>query len=394
MYKPRILIVEDKRVTAEHLRSALTGMGYEAEWIVSTGEEAVSQAMELRPDLILMDIMLAGEIDGIEAAQTIRSSIGAPIVFLSAYSNEETVRRSAAAEPFGYLLKPFRTEELRTTIETALFKHKMEKRLRENEQRLQLALKGGSLGTWDINVKTGDAIYDQRAADLFGYSLEDLEPSLEAWHALIHPDDMESVHSSLKACLSGERPLLELEHRILHKSGEWRWCLARGQVVEYDEEGKAFRMMGTNMDVTDRKQAEISLSERVGELKALNEMAREVNRSLRFEEFIDNCRKQIMQLISPDLVVFYLREGDRLIYQEMGSETDKLSFKPPRHKVVGECLCGLVASHGKPEYCSNIHLDPRCTLDECKNAQIQSFAALPLLREKQVVGVSWPRLAE
>ncbi len=220
------------------------------------------------------------------------------------YSNEETLRRSAAAEPFGYLLKPFRTEELKTTIETALFKHKMEKRLRQSEQRLQAALKGGDLGTWEINVKTGEAIYDQRAAELFGYSLEDLEPSLEAWHSLIHPDDVESVHSNLKACLRGERPLLELEHRIRHKSGEWRWCLARGQAVEYDGDGKALRMMGTNMDVTDRKRAEKSLSERIGELKGLNDMAREVNRNLGLEEFIDGCRKEIMRLISPDLVLF------------------------------------------------------------------------------------------
>ncbi len=83
MSKPRILIVEDKRVTAEHLRSALTGMGYEAEWIASTGEQAVSLALDLRPDLILMDIMLAGAMDGIEAAQMIRFRVDTPVVFLS-----------------------------------------------------------------------------------------------------------------------------------------------------------------------------------------------------------------------------------------------------------------------------------------------------------------------
>lgn len=387
MSKPRILIVEDKRVTAEHLRAALTGMGYEAEWIVPTAEEAVNLARDLKPDLILMDIMLAGEMDGVEAAQQIKSSIDIPIVFLSAYSNEETVRRATSTGPYGYLLKPFRTEEIRTTIETALYRHQMERRLRQSEKRLELAINGGSLGTWEINLKTGEALFDQRAVNMFGYSPQDLKPSVEAWQALVHPNDIEFFRAVLKEYLKGEKPLFELEHRIMHKCGEWRWCLARGQAVERDSEGKVVRMLGTNMDVTDRKRFEVSLTQRVSELKVLNELAKDVTRSVSPEEVLETSREHVTKLLAPDLVILYLREGDRLIPHDLPLQLGDASHETPLTKYVGECLCGLVASHGKPEYCLNISIDPRCTLDECKNAGVRSFAALPLSTDNEVLGV-------
>jgi len=117
---PKVLIVEDERVTAEHIRLTLHRLGYEVVGIVSTGKAAIQRAGESKPDLILADIALQGSMDGIEVATQARARWGIPTVFLTAFGDEETVRRARSSEPFGYLVKPFAEQELHATIEIAL----------------------------------------------------------------------------------------------------------------------------------------------------------------------------------------------------------------------------------------------------------------------------------
>jgi len=131
----RLLVVEDEFVVSSDLCDTLTSLGYVVAAAVGTGEEAVQAARELRPTAVLMDIRLAGMMDGIEAAERIRSESDVPIVFLSAHSSEETLRRVTATEPFGYLVKPFRAPELRCALEVAIQKHETEKRLAEERSR-------------------------------------------------------------------------------------------------------------------------------------------------------------------------------------------------------------------------------------------------------------------
>lgn len=137
----RVLVVEDEAIVAMDISVMLRGLGYEVEGPASTGEEAVELAERERPDLVLMDIMLRGGMDGVEAARRIRETTGAPIVYLTAYADEGTLLRAKTAEPLGYLLKPFEERELRTTIETALSKHRTEARLRESERWLATTLR-------------------------------------------------------------------------------------------------------------------------------------------------------------------------------------------------------------------------------------------------------------
>ncbi|MBM3298728.1 MAG: response regulator, partial [Deltaproteobacteria bacterium] len=130
MVAPRILIVEDEQLAAKHLTMNLTALGYEVVAAVSSGEAALQLVAETIPDLILMDIMLEGEMDGIETAEQIRSRLEIPVVFLTGYGDEDLVRRASRTRPYGYLLKPWREEEVRTTIEVALYKHKVDKEAR------------------------------------------------------------------------------------------------------------------------------------------------------------------------------------------------------------------------------------------------------------------------
>lgn len=117
---PRILIAEDERITAQHLRQSLTRFGYEVVGVTSSGLAAIEQAGQKRPDLLLADIGLQGNLDGVTAATQIREQWHIPTVFLTAYTDSETIKRARSAEPYGYLIKPFDEDELHATIEIAL----------------------------------------------------------------------------------------------------------------------------------------------------------------------------------------------------------------------------------------------------------------------------------
>ncbi|HEY6177605.1 MAG TPA: ATP-binding protein [Kofleriaceae bacterium] len=132
---PRLMIVEDEFVVACDLCDTLESLGYAVVAVVGTGEEAVTSAASVRPTAILMDIRLAGHMDGIQAAARIRSEHDIPIVFLSAHSNDETLKRATAAEPFGYLIKPFRPAELRCALEVAIHNHRSQRRQIEDQAR-------------------------------------------------------------------------------------------------------------------------------------------------------------------------------------------------------------------------------------------------------------------
>ena len=140
MANARILVVEDSRIIALELEERLRSLGYTVETVVSSGKKAVEEAGRLRPDLVLMDIRLKGEMDGVEATTAIRADLDIPVVYLTAYEDEDTLRRAKITEPYGYILKPFEERELHTAIEIALYKHKAEKRLRESEQWLATTL--------------------------------------------------------------------------------------------------------------------------------------------------------------------------------------------------------------------------------------------------------------
>ena len=119
-----ILVVEDESIVAKDIQICLKKLGYEVVGIVASGEDAVEKAKEMEPDLIMMDIMLKGEMSGIDAASIIRKTQDIPVIFLTAYTDRDTVDRAKESEPFGYIIKPFKEIDIQTAIEIALYKHR------------------------------------------------------------------------------------------------------------------------------------------------------------------------------------------------------------------------------------------------------------------------------
>ena len=127
MVNEKILVVEDEELIGQDIKFLLElDLAYEVPALVPSGEEAISQAGETHADLVLMDIMLEGELDGIEAANMINNQYGIPIIYLTAYRNDEILERAKLTEPYAYIVKPFEERELRTNVEIALNRHKAE----------------------------------------------------------------------------------------------------------------------------------------------------------------------------------------------------------------------------------------------------------------------------
>ncbi len=140
MSKVKVLVVEDEGLVARDVENMLKSLGYEVPAVVSTGEMAIRSAQELLPDLVLMDIVLKGDMGGIAAAEKIWENLKIPVIYLTAYADEKTLQEAKKTDPFGYILKPFEERELQTSIEMALYKSGMEKKLRERERWLSTVL--------------------------------------------------------------------------------------------------------------------------------------------------------------------------------------------------------------------------------------------------------------
>ncbi len=174
MIKSRILIVEDEAIVARDLTQQLETLGYEVAGQSATGEEALILAERLRPNLVLMDIQLAGGIDGIEVARTIRERFAIPVVFLTAFAGDGVLQRAKLTEPFGYILKPFEERELGTVLEMALYKHEAEQRLRNSREEMAVILQTALDGFWLLDMDGLFLEVNEAFCRGIGYAREEL----------------------------------------------------------------------------------------------------------------------------------------------------------------------------------------------------------------------------
>jgi len=203
MEKIRILIVEDEGLIARDVEDMVRNAGYEVCAVVGTGEEAVEKAESTRPDLILMDIILRGTMDGVEAAEKIRERFNIPVIYLTAHTDENTLQRAKLTEPLGYTLKPVEQKELMTVMEMALYKHQMEIKLKERQSWLSTILQ--SIGEGVIATERSGHItfMNQVAEKLTGWNESDSigKPLTSVLH-LLNEDTGKLIRLSLPELLA------------------------------------------------------------------------------------------------------------------------------------------------------------------------------------------------
>lgn len=175
MRKRAIMVVEDEQIVAEDLIHWLKTLGYAVGARAATGREAIQLCETTRPDLILMDILLSGDMDGIQAAEIIRKRFDTPVVYITASSDETTLTRAKVTEPFGYILKPFDERGLYSTIEMALYKHQSEKRIRNSEERFRLLYEHAPVAFQSLDADGNILQVNNAWQSLFGYASEEVK---------------------------------------------------------------------------------------------------------------------------------------------------------------------------------------------------------------------------
>ena len=233
----KILVIEDEYVLAVGLKEELKQFGYNVVSIIDSGEEAIQQIQELSPDIIILDIMLSGEIDGIDSAQKIQSNYDIPIIYLTAYANDDILERAKNTKPFGYLVKPVKREELHATIEMALYKHREDKKIRELNDLLQKELSERKQAEERLNrffnissnlicivgINDGHFKYTNPAwKTILGYSREELQE--KPYHQFLFPEDHTKSAKEVEK-LASNQPTINFENRYIHKDGSVKTIL-------------------------------------------------------------------------------------------------------------------------------------------------------------------------
>jgi PAS domain S-box-containing protein len=270
---PAILIVEDEQIVAADIHHRLERMGYRVPAIASSGEEALRSAEELRPDLLLMDIVLEGTPDGIQTVQEIHSRMDVPVVYLTAYGDEETVRRAKATRPFGFVLKPFDERELHYTIEMALENHRAERELRRTEEIFRDVAEHSDQVQWLLDAGLTATLYVNPAFEsIWGMPRPAPGTGLEPWLSSVHQEDQEDVKGMYEKARLGEFEPEGIEYRVLRPDGTQRWVWTRIFPI-HGRSGAVIRIAGIGRDITRQKWAWDTLRESEERYRLLAENA-------------------------------------------------------------------------------------------------------------------------
>ncbi len=298
MANTQILVVEDEGLVAQDLKRTLEGLGYEVPAIASTGEAAITKAEETRPDLALMDIVLRGEVDGVNAAEQISNRCDIPVVYLTSHADNDTLQRAKTGEPFGYILKPFDEKELHSVIEMALQKHRKQKALKESRDVLQERVADRSAELAAANAALKQEIADHKQAakalqesegrfrslvestsdwiwivdqdgvytysspkvkDLLGYEPDEVVGKRP--YDFMPPREATRVATLVRDCFESRSPLVRVENTNLRKDGRLV-VLETSGVPIVDDSGNLLGYRGIDRDITEYKQIEESLVDR------------------------------------------------------------------------------------------------------------------------------------
>ena len=257
--KTKILVVEDESIVARDIQNMLLGLGYEVVGVVPTGEEAVALAKETVPSLALVDVMLQGGGTGVEAADLIYSSYNIPVVYLTAYADEATLQRAKETEPFGYLLKPFEERELQTTVEIALYKFKMEMKLRNRERWLTTILQSVGDGVVATDERGRIQFMNPFVEDLTGWSQDEaVGRSLADVFQTLEEDSGDTLVIPTEEILEGKKFKMATEVLLRSRAGQETHVHQNAAPIR-DEDGEISGIVLAFSDITRSKLAEDEL---------------------------------------------------------------------------------------------------------------------------------------
>lgn len=328
MASEKIMIVEDDGIIAKHLEKTLANLGYSIAATFSSGEEVIQSIDLLDPDLILMDINLSGELDGIQTAEKITESLDVPIVYLTAYADQDTLRRAKITDPFGYILKPFEINNLQVTVELAMRKHQYERKLKESEARFRQLVESQSEGIAILDSEGRFTFVNPAAERIFGLDEGELEErnlleftGREKW---------KEIQEAVKKLRAGEKESFEIEHV---QSNERRTqVLVNLSPLLLAGKGTP-GIFVIFQDITAQRKMQDSEREARMLAEALRDSAAALNSTLEIDEVFNQILSNLERVVPLDAANIMLIEDEEVYivkgigYSKMGIEEDMKSIR-------------------------------------------------------------------
>ena len=265
-----ILIVEDEFIVAKLIESSLIGLGYAVAGLVATGEEAIAQAESEKPDLVLMDINLKGETDGIAASEKIHATLHIPVIFLTALSDQKTFERALATAPYGYIIKPFSLSTLSTTIEMALYKHTLDQKLTESEAKYRAIIENIQDMFYRTDQEGNLTMISPSGVTLAGYDSPD---ELIGKKIAGIPCNDQKEYDQFTSELAKKGSVDQYPLVIKDPHGSLHHVTASSHYYR-DANGEVLGVEGILHDITDRKKAEDALRQANRQINLLTGITR------------------------------------------------------------------------------------------------------------------------
>ena len=251
----KILIVEDEKIVALDLKRRLTKLGYQVTGMAASGDKALALVNQELPNIVLMDIHIQGDIDGVEVAATLQKIYSIPIIYLTAYSEEKTLSRAKTTKPYGYLLKPFSDRELHIIIQVSLERYESDILLKKNEQHFRLALEAARLGTWEI-TKDSHEVFMGKSPE--GH-LQPIPDWKNFFHS-IHENDQPKVSAFINRLRSKKSTAAEIEFRVNSGTDKDYWYKLYGKSFRNSDLGK-HQIVGVLQETTESRRARDQLAQ-------------------------------------------------------------------------------------------------------------------------------------
>jgi PAS domain S-box-containing protein len=372
-------------IVAENMRGMLRSFGYSVPPPATSGEEAIRRVETARPDLVLIDLQLQDGIDGVQTAEQIRSRFDVPVVYLTAYTDDRTLQRATATEPYGYIVKPFAVGELRCAIETALQRYELYRKAKESEARYrgiveaqaELVLRLSPVGTL--------IFVNEACCRFFGKPREELIG--QDFLSLIAADDRSATRERLSS-LTRKNPSTTADSRVETGGGKPAVVWWDYQAI-FSAQGRLFEFQVVGRDYTGRWQAEKRLKERNAFLEQINKASQAFVSSLDLDQvlatILEELRKQLRVVASS--VWLTDPETNELVCHYATEPSSKMvrgwRLAP------GQGIAGWVAETGQSEIVPDLRSHRRHFggVDDQTKLDLASMVAVPLRVKERVIGV-------
>jgi PAS domain S-box-containing protein len=314
----RVLIVESRASAAADLQQTLENLGYTVLAVASSGEAAIQKAAEPRPDLVLTDVVLEAELDGIKAAAQIRNRFDIPVIFVTSQADDEVLRQASVIGPFGYILKPFDARQLHINIQMALYRHKMESKLRESVENFRTLAENANDGILISTGKRGTHVYaNARAAEITGYSVAELlQTDIKD---LVHPDQAQNILQRYTQRLEGRSVPRQYETCIIRKDGQ-------GAYVELTASKTVWQGQPADIvilrDITERKRTEEKTRQHAAQLEALLKVGLEITAQLDLDTLLQSIVSQAVKLLKGATGCFSIYRPGQDLLERVASAGD------------------------------------------------------------------------